>query len=258
MMTNSPLFVNDNAQVGPGGQGCLKTRATDDLLTISALTGPETIAPEKRRGCEKCRTFPGRGSQKMARGEQSESRGEVSLMIEPWQGRGMRIEMKDLRRARRDPPLTDCQWRLTNWQNIHSIQLISSGIHWAFAVSGTGMPRALEKAPEEHPMEMLLMGLCITVFSLAVTALAFGAATRSENSARPVQPEVKPALKPSPGRFFADELATPVQGRPRVPIEALLLQIERHVRLEHAAAESFLESPDSVVLYSKTASPFVN
>jgi hypothetical protein len=107
-------------------------------------------------------------------------------------------------------------------------------------------------------MEMLLMGLCITVFSLAVTALAFGAATRTEKPVPPAQPEVSPVLKAARARFFADELAAPVQVRPRVPIEALLLQIESHVRLEHAAAESFLESPDTVILYSKTASPFVN
>ena len=47
---------------------------------------------------------------------------------------------------------------------------------------------------------------------------------------------------------------SPVQ----VPIEVLLLQIENHVRLEQAAAESFLAFPTQALLHSKTTSPFVN
>jgi hypothetical protein len=43
-----------------------------------------------------------------------------------------------------------------------------------------------------------------------------------------------------------------------VPIEVLLLQIENHVRMEQAAAESFLKSPTQTLLHSKTTSPFVN
>jgi hypothetical protein len=44
----------------------------------------------------------------------------------------------------------------------------------------------------------------------------------------------------------------------QVPIEALLLQIENHVRLEQAAAESFLQAPDSAHLHSRTTSALVN
>jgi hypothetical protein len=44
----------------------------------------------------------------------------------------------------------------------------------------------------------------------------------------------------------------------RIPIEALLAQIEKHVRLEQAAAESFVEFPTPAMLHSKTTSPFVN
>ena len=107
-------------------------------------------------------------------------------------------------------------------------------------------------------MEMFLMILCISVFGLAVTALAFGAATRPEREAQQEQPQPQPVVHAAPARFFARDLATPIETRPRVPIEALLLQIESHVRLEQAAAESFLESPTSLLLHSKTASPFLN
>ncbi len=107
-------------------------------------------------------------------------------------------------------------------------------------------------------MEMLLMVLCISMFGMAVAALAFGAATRPERSASQLEQEQEQAVPVAPARFFAGEIAPPLPVRPRVPIEALLLQIENHVRLEQAAAESFLESPTSVLLHSKTASPFVN
>jgi hypothetical protein len=43
-----------------------------------------------------------------------------------------------------------------------------------------------------------------------------------------------------------------------VPVEALLLQIEQHIRLEQAAAESFLHTPTGQSLQSRTTSPLVN
>lgn len=101
-------------------------------------------------------------------------------------------------------------------------------------------------------MEMLLMGLCISVFGLAVACLAFGAATRPEATAVKAAPALQPS-KPAP-RFFAAKPVTPQM----VPIEALLLQIENHVRLEHAAAESYVEFPTASLLHSKTTSTLVN
>ncbi len=60
-------------------------------------------------------------------------------------------------------------------------------------------------------------------------------------------------------RFFTDSVAKPTAMPSRqVPIEVLLLQIENHVRLEQAAAESFLAFPTHDHLHSKTPSPFVN
>ena len=99
-------------------------------------------------------------------------------------------------------------------------------------------------------MDMLLMGAVLSMFGLAVTCLAFGAATRDADR-EPVKekPAVKPAI-PAP-RFFVDPSR-------QVPTEALLLQIENHVRLEQAAAESFLQAPDSARLHSRTTSALVN
>jgi hypothetical protein len=104
-------------------------------------------------------------------------------------------------------------------------------------------------------MEMFLMALCMSLLGVAAAAIAFGAATRDE----PGLPETtaKPVPAPAPTRFFVNGLDAPVP-QPRVPIEALLLQIERHIRLEQAAAESFLDCPTAQSLHSRTSSPLVH
>jgi hypothetical protein len=62
-----------------------------------------------------------------------------------------------------------------------------------------------------------------------------------------------------PTGFFMGRVAKPTTMPSRqVPIEVLLLQIENHVRLEQAAAESFLAFPTHDHLHSKTPSPLVN
>jgi hypothetical protein len=109
-------------------------------------------------------------------------------------------------------------------------------------------------------MEMLLMGACLSLFGLAVTCLAFGAATRTEEPSLGAQrkPEVAKAAAAAPARFFVSPAVLPVAAHARVPLEALLLQIESHVRLEQAAAESFLQTPTPALLHSRTISPLVN
>lgn len=108
-------------------------------------------------------------------------------------------------------------------------------------------------------MEMLLMGLCLAVFGVAVAAAAFGAATRSKLPEPSVQPKLPLVKAIPPTRFFSDTIVRPpsLPSRP-VPIEVLLLQIENHVRMEQAAAESFIALPTQAQLHTKTNSPFVN
>ena len=110
-------------------------------------------------------------------------------------------------------------------------------------------------------MEMLLMGVCLSMFGLAVACLAFGAATRTpeESNTPALGVEVeKESVRAAPAHFFVAQPVLPIAARTRVPTEALLLQIENHVRLEQAAAECFLESPDASLLHSRTTSPLVN
>ncbi len=104
-------------------------------------------------------------------------------------------------------------------------------------------------------MEMLLMGVCLSILGLAVTCMAFGAATRSEPVAEPAKEAVKAV---APARFFVQQPVLPVAAHTRVPLEALLLQLENHVRLEQAAVESFLQTPTSALLHSRTMSTLVN
>jgi hypothetical protein len=122
------------------------------------------------------------------------------------------------------------------------------------SAAGVHTQRPEREVPQ---MEMLLMGGVLSLLGLAVTCLAFGAATRSEEPSPARQPEPKPVKQPAPAHFFAVNTAIPIAAQPRVPIEALLLQIENHVRLEQAAAESFVEYPTSALLHSRTISTLI-
>jgi len=116
-------------------------------------------------------------------------------------------------------------------------------------------------------MEMLLMGAVLSILGLAVSCLAFGAATREEPAGEKGTAKAAVAAP----RFFAGAPALaaappllaaappfPIPNPNRVPIEALLLQIENHVRLEQAAAECFLRTPNPALLHSRTISTMVN
>ena len=100
---------------------------------------------------------------------------------------------------------------------------------------------------------MFLSVMTLSLVAVAVAALLFAAAT---HNAVPPTPTVDERLLQLPSHFFADDRAP--GARPVVPIEVLLLQIERHVRLEQAAAESFCEAPTAEALQTMTTSPLVH
>jgi hypothetical protein len=110
-------------------------------------------------------------------------------------------------------------------------------------------------------MEMFLMAAAMSLLAVAVSAVLFAAATRDAHPPAAASPAKQAALEPQ--RFFAsaadaapDAAAAPVTDQ--VPIEALLLRIEQHIRLEQAAAESFLDTPSGQSLHSRTTSRLVN
>ncbi len=103
-------------------------------------------------------------------------------------------------------------------------------------------------------MVMFATILIMSLLAVAVCAVAFSAATRGED-----QPEAQPErrLVLDPPRFFAIPAAKPAEPR-GIPVEMLLSQIERHVRLEQAAAEAYLDLPTRDSLHSRTESPLLN
>ena len=111
-------------------------------------------------------------------------------------------------------------------------------------------------------MEMFLMAAVMSLLSVAVCAVLFAAATRDERSEAST-PAMQAAREPQ--RFFASAPAVPprTEGPAKeepelVPVEALLLRIEQHIRLEQAAAEAFLHRPTDESLHSRTTSRLVN
>ena len=114
-------------------------------------------------------------------------------------------------------------------------------------------------------MVMFLMVLCMSVFGMAVCGLAFGAATRGlpAGEETPAMAAVDERLAAVPDRFFVHDAApkpasSPARLVPKVPVEVFLAQIERHIRLEQAAAESFLSAPSLESLHGRTVSPLVH
>ncbi|HSL23961.1 MAG TPA: hypothetical protein VK886_20675 [Vicinamibacterales bacterium] len=101
-------------------------------------------------------------------------------------------------------------------------------------------------------MEMFLLAGALSLLGVVVSAVLFAAS--APRTAEQTADQIARAPLLAPPRFF-DGRAEP---QPRVPIEALLLEIERHVRLEQAAAESFLQSPTKESLHSRTMSRLVH
>lgn len=100
-------------------------------------------------------------------------------------------------------------------------------------------------------MLMFLSIFFTSLLAVVLCAAIVSAAQRQE------EPRPEPRLADRKGKFFAAE-AGALADRPAIPVEMLVSHIERHVRLEQAAAEGFVEIPTVESLRSTTASPFVN
>lgn len=108
-------------------------------------------------------------------------------------------------------------------------------------------------------MEMFLMVLSLSLLGVAVSAGLFAAATKEERREEAALPGFHTAALDEERFFVRPPAGVRPDGLPRqVPIEVLLLQIERHVRLELAAAESFNQFPTAESLHMQTLSPLVH
>ena len=101
-------------------------------------------------------------------------------------------------------------------------------------------------------MAMFLAVIVMSVLGIVVSVAVFAASARDRDQELPVDMPTR-VISRAAQRFFVGD------GAPqRVPIEALLLQIERHVQLEQAAAESFLNEPSVESLHTRSMSPLVH
>ena len=103
----------------------------------------------------------------------------------------------------------------------------------------------------------LVLTLCALSFVLTVvSAFVLSAAMHPDAAAPPVPENRQLVEKP---RFFKADMTYPmsVTASP-VPVEVLLRQIEQHIRLEQAAAESFHLCPTPESLHTHTSSPLMH
>lgn len=106
------------------------------------------------------------------------------------------------------------------------------------------------------------MAMVIALFSVSmvltvITAILLSTALRTADSSPPVRENPHPTGTP---RFFAKDIPVTMHAvrASRVPVEVLLLEIERHVRLEREVAESFHLSPTPQTLHVQAASPLMH
>jgi hypothetical protein len=103
-------------------------------------------------------------------------------------------------------------------------------------------------------MLMFLTLLLVSFAVLTATAVAAVGLAQREESAPSLRPERSVAVETP--KFFVVEGPAPETRQP-IPLEVLLAQIDRHVRLEQAAARTFLDVPTAGSLHSRTESPLV-
>lgn len=104
----------------------------------------------------------------------------------------------------------------------------------------------------------VLIGFVICLLGVIFTGLLFAIAMRHSED----EPEESPGPAVPDGEFFLSGLP---DGPPLTPPAAarrgtktLLSQLERHVRVEQAAASEFLQGPSPETLHAPSKSPFWN
>lgn len=106
-------------------------------------------------------------------------------------------------------------------------------------------------------MTLVLVLLGISLVLTVVTALLLSEAMGTADSSPPARENTQPRSAP---RFFAQDIPTTVvtSFASPVPVEVLVVAIERHVRLEREVAESFHLSPTPQTLHMQPASPLMH
>lgn len=105
-------------------------------------------------------------------------------------------------------------------------------------------------------MEIFLMVLTLSLVGVLVSAVLFAAASREARRAGAAAP-ISRAIAGEERFFVMRPPKRAAWPAPPVPAHVLALQIERHVRLEQAAAEGFRRFPSVEALHAPTLSPLL-
>jgi len=103
-------------------------------------------------------------------------------------------------------------------------------------------------------MMMFLTILFASLIVLAINCLIFS--TLAPQGAKPVEIRLEEGAA-LPSHFYVRP-ESDLGVRAPIPVELLRSQIERHVRLEQAAAETFLKVPVAETLHSRITSALMN
>lgn len=95
----------------------------------------------------------------------------------------------------------------------------------------------------------------VGVIGMVVLVVGCGLFLGLERAEAPGEGSPRAGVMAAPSRFFQAPVAS---GDAQVPVAFVLSQIEHHIRLEEAAAESFLYAPTAKSLHAPTASRLVN
>lgn len=100
---------------------------------------------------------------------------------------------------------------------------------------------------------LMLLGLAIVLTAFQGVVLAYMWRESQGEATRPVDP----VTRVPPSRFFG-AAARPADAAEAVPLALLLQELEQHIRLEQAAAESYHWSPTVDALHKHTTSPLLH
>lgn len=105
-------------------------------------------------------------------------------------------------------------------------------------------------------MDAILISFAICVLGVMVTVLIFAVAMRPQDDEAVENPRPRPDL-PSEQFFLDDSERSDSRGQAEAgaPTNELLLDLERHVRTEHEAAQAFLRGPTPDSLHAPSDSP---
>jgi len=106
-------------------------------------------------------------------------------------------------------------------------------------------------------MAMVITLLSISFVLAVITVILLSAAMRNADLSPPALKNPQPDRAP---RFFGDDMSLSLHRvrASRVPVDVLVLEIERHVRVEREVAEAFHLSPNPQTLHVQAAPPLLH